>query len=64
MIQKKALKAYKPHGTVMFLTLGPNDGVGLSPMGVMGGKMVSAAKGKTLGVPKYWKMARAGAPPA
>ena len=63
MIQKKALKAYKPHGTVMFLTLGPNDGVGLSPMGVMGGKMVSAAKGKTLGVPKYWKMARAGAPP-
>lgn len=62
LLDKKGLKAYKPHGPVMFLPLGPTDGLGQAPFGVVGPGLVSSAKGKNLFVNKYWKALHAPAP--
>lgn len=62
LLEKRGLKAYKPHGKVMFLPLGPTDGLGQAPFGVVGPGLVSSAKGKNLFVNKYWKALHAPAP--
>ena len=59
---KKAPAPYKPHGAVMFLTLGPADGAGQAPFGVVGGKMVGMAKGKELMSGKFWGVLKAKKP--
>ncbi len=53
-IRGKQLTVYKPHPSFIVLPLGPTDGVMQSPMGVNGGKFVSAIKGKGLFVSKTW----------
>ncbi len=63
LLQAGAGKPYKSHGTMLVLTLGSKDGVLQSPMGVMGGNVVSSAKGKSLFVGKLWKQFNLTPPP-